>query len=50
MLIMRGCAHLVDVNGAFLLGDFEDDPVTHKQRHVFMEILQGFENLVPDWC
>jgi hypothetical protein len=50
MLIMRGCAHLVDVNGAFLLGDFEDDPVTHEQRRVFMEIPQGFEDLVPDWC
>ena len=42
MLMMHGYAHLVDVNGAFLLGGWEKDPVTNKERQVFMEIPEGF--------
>ena len=32
MLLMRGYAHLVDVNGAFLLGNWENDPITEEER------------------
>jgi hypothetical protein len=52
MLMMNGYAHLVDVNGAFLLGGWEKDPVTNEERKVYMEIPEGFhkffgtENLV----
>jgi Reverse transcriptase (RNA-dependent DNA polymerase) len=51
MLLMGGCAHLVDVNGAFLLGGWEHDPITHEERKVYMEIPQGFHRFFPkgDW-
>ena len=42
MLLMRGYGHPVDVNGAILLDNFENDIVTHKERKIFMEIPQGF--------
>jgi Reverse transcriptase (RNA-dependent DNA polymerase) len=44
MLLMAGIAHLVDINGAFLLGGWEHDPITQEQRKVFMEIPQGFHD------
>ena len=40
--MMNGYAHLVDVNGAFLLGGWEKDPVTNREQQVFMEIPEGF--------
>jgi 5'-3' exoribonuclease 2 len=51
MLLMRGYAHLVDVNGAFLLGNWENDPITEEERQVYMEVPQGFESFFPkgDW-
>jgi hypothetical protein len=51
MLLMRGYAHLVDVNGAFLLGNWENDPITAEERQVYMEVPQGFETFFPkgDW-
>jgi hypothetical protein len=47
MLIMCGVSHLVDVNGAFLLGGWEHDPITKQERKVFMEVPQGFHNKFP---
>jgi hypothetical protein len=51
MLMMNGYAHLVDVNGAFLLGGWEKDPVTNKERQVYMEIPEGFHKFFSpgDW-
>ena len=38
MLLMSGCAaHIVDVNGAFLLGEFKEN------EHIYMKIPKGFE-------
>ena len=38
MLLMSGwVAHIVDVNGAFLLGEFKEN------EHIYMKILKGFE-------
>ena len=40
MMIMANWAnYLADVNGAFLIGDFEDN-----DEEIFMEIPKGFEN------
>jgi hypothetical protein len=50
LLLMHGYAHLVDVNGAFLLGGFELDKVTEEQRKVYMEVPEGFEEFLPDSC
>jgi hypothetical protein len=47
MLLMDGYAHLVDVNGAFLLGGWEHDPITDEERKVYMNIPQGFEKFFP---
>ena len=47
MLMMDGYAHLVDVNGAFLLGGWEKDPVTNQEREVYMEIPEGFHQFFP---
>lgn len=47
MILMCGYAHLVDVNGAFLLGSFEPDPITAERRRVFMGIPQGMEEFIP---
>jgi hypothetical protein len=50
MLLMKGIAHLVDVNGAFLQSEFEKDPVTEETRRVYMEIPQGLEKEVEKTC
>ena len=45
-LLMQGYMHLVDVNGAFLLGGFEHNPIMYKKRQIFMEIPEGFGEFV----
>ena len=52
MCLMKGAAHLVDVNGAFLLGSWESHPITHEQRKVFMQVPQGFAQFLPpgEWA
>jgi hypothetical protein len=50
LLIMHGYAHLVDVNGAFLLGGFEPDQVTKRPRKLYMGIPEGFAKFLPESC
>ena len=45
--MMNGYSHLVDVNGAFLLGGWEKDSVTNQEREVFIEIPEGFRQFFP---
>ena len=45
MLLMGGYGHLVDVNGAFLLGNFEQDMETKEERKLYLEVPQGFQNI-----
>jgi hypothetical protein len=47
MLMMRGYAHLMDVNGAFLLGSWENDPITDEERKVYMYVPEGFKPYFP---
>ena len=47
MILMSGYGHLVDINGAFLLGNFEADINTHEEREVHMEVPQGFHKFLP---
>ena len=42
MILMCGYGHLVDINGAFLLGNFESDVNMHEEREVHMEVPEGF--------
>ena len=47
MILMCGYGHLVDINGAFLLGNFESDVNTHEEREVHMEVPEGFLQFLP---
>ena len=47
MLLMHGYAHLVDVNGAFLLGGWEHDPITDEARKVYLAIPEGIGKFLP---
>ena len=51
LLLMKGYAHLVDVNGALLLGGWEHDPITNDARKVYMDIPEEFMQFLPpgDW-
>ena len=37
---------LIDVNGAFLLGNWEDDPVTHQERKIYMKVPEAFKEWI----
>ena len=39
---------LIDVNGAFLLGHWEDDPVTHQERKIYMKVPEAFKEWIND--
>ena len=41
MIMARFCAELVDVRGAFLLGEFGNE------EHIYMEVPEGFERFYP---
>ena len=42
MILMNGYGHLVNVNGAFLLRNFESDVNTNQEWQVYMEVPEGF--------
>ena len=41
----------MDVNGTFLLGGFEDNPITHEKQELYLGVPQGFMGFLPegDW-
>ena len=46
LILMRGIAHLIDVNGAFLLGQWEKDQLTQQHR----KYLCAFRRASKNFC
>ena len=49
LIMMCGYAHVTDVNGAFLLGNFKKDIVTKEEQKLYMETPQGFSQFFAYW-